>query len=378
MKEYHLVAKVLIIGALAESLYNFRGDLIKSLIIEGHEVVVMAAHANDVIHTRIEELGVLFRPYPVKRNGMNPFHDLATMLSLRRAFIEIHPDIVLAYTIKPVIWGGLALRTLRMHLKFYPLITGLGLAFQDGGLKQDVLTGLVIFLYRMALVRAGRVIFQNVDNKQVFMDRRIVSMQRCEVVSGSGVNMSYFSLCHLPEGDFVFLTIARLLGDKGLREYAQAALIVKKKYPEVVFNVVGPIDPSPDGITLAEVDTWQISGSVTYLGSSRDVRPFIERCHVYVLPSYHEGMPRTVLEAMSMGRPILTTDVPGCRETVIQGENGYLVPARNVSALAERMIWFIENQKELARMGFNSRKIVEDRFDVKRVNADMLHIMRLQ
>ena len=379
MKKYVLVAKVIILGALAESLYNFRGDLIKSLVIAGHDVVAMAGYTDNVTHTRIEELGATFKPYPVDRNGLNPFNDFEMVLSLRSAFIEINPDVLLAYTIKPVIWGGLALRTMvGSAISFYALITGLGLAFQLGGMKQFLLAGLVTRLYRMALVRADRVIFQNSDNKQVFIDRRIVSMQLCEVVSGSGVNMSCFSACRLPESDFAFLTIARLLGDKGLREYAQAALIVKKKYPEVVFDLVGPIDPSPDGITLAEVDTWQISGSVNYLGSSSDVRPFIERCHVYVLPSYHEGMPRTVLEAMSMGRPILTTDVPGCRETVLQGENGYLVPARNVSALAERMLWFIENRKELARMGFNSRKIVEDRFDVKRVNADMLHIMRLQ
>lgn len=371
------MSKVVIIGALAESLVNFRGDLIKSLVVAGHDVVAMADHTDDVTRTRIEALGASFRSYPVRRNGMNPRFDLATLLSLRAAFTEINPAVVLAYTIKPVIWGGLALRSLRMKVRFYALITGLGLAFQPGGFKQTALTGLVTRLYRLALTRAEKVVFQNQDNRQVFLERQIVDDRRCVIVSGSGVNMSHFDVTCLPQGNVVFLTIARLLGDKGLREYAQAAHIVKKRYPVAVFNLVGPADPSPDGIPLAEVETWQESGAVNYLGASADVRPFIERCHVYVLPSYHEGMPRTVLEAMATGRPILTTDVPGCRETVVSGENGYLVPKQNAEALAERMIWFIENCDQWDRMGQASRCMAEERFDVHKINAQMLRIMGL-
>lgn len=371
------LSRVIVIGAFAESLVNFRGDLIKSLVAAGHDVVAMAGHTDGLTRSRIEALGASFRSYSVQRNGMNPRHDLATLLSLRTAFIEVNPDVVLAYTIKPVIWGGLALCSLSMKVRFYALITGLGLAFQPGGLKQTALTSLVTCLYRWALARAEKVIFQNQDNSQVFIGRRIVDDRRCMVVNGSGVNVAHFDVACLPQGAVVFLTIARLLGDKGLREYAQAANIVNGRYPEAVFNLVGPVDPSPDGISLNEVENWQASGAVSYLGVSNDVRPFIERCHVYVLASYHEGMPRTVLEAMSMGRPILTTDVPGCRETVLSGENGYLVPKQNAEALAERMIWFIENREQLEHMGRASRQIAEERFDVHKVNAQMLRMMGL-
>ena len=378
MKLFILVAKILVIGAFPESVFIFRGDLIKSLVSAGHEVIAMAGFTEDSTCALIEGLGVTFRPYLVYRNKMNPFQDLLTFFSLLSACIECKPDIVLAYTIKPVIWGGLALRSFRSTARFYALITGLGLAFQPGGVKQNLLTGLVTFLYREALVRAEKIIFQNKDNKKAFVDRKIVDSGKCKIVNGSGVNLSYFPSCSLPEGPMVFLSIARLLGDKGLREYAQAAYLVKKKYPEVVFNLVGPSDPSPDGISSAEVSSWHESGAVNYLGSSVDVRPFIQNCQVYVLASYHEGMPRTVLEAMAIGRPILTTDVPGCRETVLPGENGYLVPARNITALVDRMIWFIDNRKELVLMGIKSRQIALDRFDVNKINSEMIRIIGLE
>ena len=371
------MAKILIIGALAESLYNFRGDLLRSLMLKGHEVLVMAGHTDNYTRKRIEKHGVTFISYPVQRNGVNPRFDLTTFFSLRSTLIIINPDIVLAYTIKPVIWGGLAIGTLRKKIRFYALITGLGLSFQPGGFKQKALSALVTNLYRIALYKAERVIFQNRDNMREFVDRKIVRSQKCVVVNGSGVNISYFNVQGLPQGPVVFLTIARLLGDKGLRVYAQAAAIVKSKYPDVVFNIVGPIDPSPDGISIEEVESWQVSGAINYLGSTSDVRPFIVNCHVYVLASFHEGLPRTVLEAMSMGRPILTTDVPGCRETVLPGKNGYLVPVNNIMALVDRMIWFVNNSKELTYMGMKSRKIAEKRFDVNIINEKMLSIMGL-
>jgi glycosyltransferase involved in cell wall biosynthesis len=168
-----------------------------------------------------------------------------------------------------------------------------------------------------------------------------------------------------------------LLCEKGLREYAQAARLVKQRFPNAVFRLVGPPDTSPDGIPLAEVRVWQAQGWVEYLGETKDVRPFLSDCHIFVLPSYHEGMPRTVLEAMAVGRPILTTDVPGCRETVVPGENGYLVPRSDAKALAERITWFIENRVKWACMGQASRRMAVERFDVHKINAEMLRIMGL-
>ncbi|WP_043884613.1 glycosyltransferase, partial [Vibrio antiquarius] len=173
------------------------------------------------------------------------------------------------------------------------------------------------------------------------------------------------------------LLIARLLGDKGIREYIRAANIVKKQYPTAQFQLVGPEDPSPDGISIAELNDLNIDNAVEYKGATADVRPFIEECTVFVLPSYHEGLPRTVLEAMAIGRPILTTDVPGCRETVVDGLNGFLVERGNVEQLASRMIWFVENSEKLSGMAQVSRAMVEEKFDVNKVNEDLSRIMNL-
>ncbi len=261
--------------------------------------------------------------------------------------------------------------------RFYALITGLGFAFQGTGLKRQALTGLVTRLYRTALKQALNVFFQNRDNRDEFVRRRITSPKQSVIVNGSGVDLSRFAPLALPSGRAVFLCIARLLGEKGLREYAKAAALVKLKHPDAVFQLVGPADPSPDRIPLEEVHDWQKQNWIAYLGETGDIRPFLAGCHIYVLPSYHEGIPLSVLEAMATGRPILTTDVPGCRETVSPGENGFLVPKADVTRLAERMCWFIENRDKWITMGKRSRELAEEKFDVRRVTAQMMQIMGL-
>lgn len=371
------MAKVTIIGALPQSLLNFRGDLLKALVAAGHDVTAMAGEDVPKVRTALAALGVGFRAFPVQRNGMNPRNDLQTLLALRKAFRELKPDVVLAYTIKPIVWGGLALCG-NPGPRFYALVTGLGFAFQEGGLVRRLLTAVVTGLYRRSLARSSRVIFQNPDNRQLFIDRKIVAKEQCALVNGSGVDLAGFDVMPLPAGGVVFLTIGRLLGEKGFREYAQAARLVKERYPDAIFRLVGPADPSPDGIPLAEIEQWQAAGWVDYPGATDDVRPYLADCHIYVLPSYHEGMPRTVLEAMAMGRPVLTTDVPGCRETVIPGENGWLVPKADAEALAERMIWFIEHRDQWQRMGQRSRQMAEERFDVHKVNRELMEIMGLE
>lgn len=369
--------KVIIIGGLPESLINFRGDFIRNIAASGYEVVAMACEAKPDVVKSIEALGCRFIPFPIQRNSLNPRVDFSTLISLYKIFKNEKPDIIISYTIKPVIWGGIAARLYGKAI-FYGLITGLGFAFQKGGLKRNLIGGLAKFLYKLGLSRASGVIFQNPDNQQVFIEQGIVGEVLTHRVYGSGVNVSRYENLPLPEGEVVFLTIARLLGEKGLREYAKAAEIVKSMYPNVRIQLVGPEDPSPDGIPLEEVMSWHNSGAIEYLGGTNDVRPFINKCHIFALASYHEGMPRTVLEAMSIGRPILTTNVEGCRETVVEGVNGYLVPKKNAEALAERMIWFIENQDEWQQMAIESRKMAEEKFDVHKVNDSLLEIMQLK
>jgi len=365
--------KVLIIGALPESLVNFRGPLIKA-ISHSCDVTALASGATADEVARIKELGANYIDYPVHRNGLNPFSDLVTLISLIKIMLIVRPNVILAYTIKPVIWGGVASKFLP-SVRFYGLITGLGFTFQAGNWKRRVIRSMVIFLYRFSLSGASKVIFQNRDNLQVFVDNGIISDSKSSLVNGSGVDLSYFESIEPEHEGFVFLTVARLLGDKGLREYAAASRIVKKSYPNVVFQLLGPVDPSPDGISIDEVSQW--SEYVDYLGETSDVKTFLKRCNVFVLASYHEGMPRTVLEAMAIGRPIITTDVAGCRETVINGKNGFLVEKGSVGQLVAKMTWFIENQDEIKSMSRKSRELAEEKFDVNKVNSKLLNILEI-
>lgn len=370
------MSKVLIIGVLPSSLINFRGEVVKLFVTNGHEVVAMAsgAEADDI--EAIERLGVKYIDYPVQRNGLNPLADMKTLLSFRKIFKSEQPDVILAYTIKPVIWGGIAARFFP-NTQFYSLVTGLGFAFQKGGFKRGLLSFIVTSLYRFSVSKSTKVIFQNPDNLHVFLDKKITTQDKAVRVNGSGVDLSHFVKAVPLAKRFAFLTIARLLGEKGLREYAAAAKIVKEQYPDVVFQVLGPEDPSPDGIPLSEVNKWDNGGYIEYLGETKDVRPYLAHCHVFVLASYHEGMPRTVLEAMATGRPILTTNVPGCRETVAEGKNGFLVEKQNVAQLVEKMCWFIENQDQWQAIADKSREIAEEHFDVHVINEQLLKIMKL-
>ncbi len=372
------MAHIVLIGALPESLTNFRGDLIRALVSAGHRVTAMAAPASAEEVQAIHSLGAVFLPFPVLRNALSPWGDMQTLLALRKAFRELKPDTVLAYTVKPVVWGGIALFG-RSEVKFFALITGLGFAFQGQGLLRMMLTRLVSWLYRIGLAKAAGVIFQNTEDREVFVSNRLVPASKCFVVASSGVDVSRFNVAQMPATAPAFLLIARLLGEKGLREYAHAARLVKRLYPDTVFRLLGPQDPSINRIPMQEILSWQAEGIVEYLGSTTDVRPYITNCHIFVLPSFYgEGVPRTIIEASAMGRPILTTDNVGCRDTVIPGENGFLVPIRDFEALADRMIWFIKHRDQWPRMGKASRRIAEERFNVQNVNNEMLRIMNLK
>lgn len=371
---------IFIIGALPRSLLNFRGELIRSLIAKGNEVTAMAFEEDLDVTTKLNKLGVPFKLFPARRTSFNPFFDLKTLFSLFKILKKEKPNIIFSYTIKPVIWGGIASRVIP-NVRFYGLITGLGFAFQKKGVKQKILTFIVTTLYKIALSNSNKVIFQNPDNLQEFISRGIVPHEKCVLVNGSGIDINYFSFTPLPnkkQQKVIFFCIARLLNDKGLREYYQAAKIVKEIYPNVIFRLLGGEDnKSPDHIPISEVKGWQKKGVIEYLGYDLDVRVHLRMCHIFVLPSYHEGLPRTILEAMATGRPILTTDVPGCRETVINGLNGYLIPKKDINTFSERMLWFIENQDQWAKMGIYSRKLAKEKFNVSIINEELCNIMKI-
>lgn len=371
--------KFLLIAGYAESLINFRGPLLEALKQKGMDVHVAAPDLplGNPTRLRLEAMGYSVHSIPLSRVGMNPISDLSALIHLWQLMRHIHPQWVLSYTVKPVIYGLLAARMARVPRR-YALITGLGYAFQGqegGDNKRKLIRSLVQGLYGLALRGAHKVFFQNPDDKKLFKDLKLLGPATPSVtVNGSGVDVAQFQVQSFPQ-QVDFLLIARLLGDKGVREYAQAARQVRALYPDVTFSLVGWIDDNPDAITQTELDAWISEGAVRYLGRLADVRPAITACSVYVLPSYREGTPRTVLEAMAMGRPVITTDAPGCRETVIDGVNGFLVPVKCAAEIARAMVFFIENPEQVIEMGKASRELAEQKYDVHKVNDFMLQEM---
>ena len=365
--------KIIIVAPIPESLINFRGELIQDIKDKGCKVITVSPPPSEVYSNIFKQKKIVNIPINFTSNKISLLGDFICLIKLFRIFRKQSPDVILSYTIKPVIWSGLASRFLKMD--FYALITGLGFAFQGTSFKRKLLTMLVVYLYRMSLKKSKAVIFQNKDNLNLFVEKDIVPRSKTYLVNGSGVDILKFNVEVLPKDSINFLCIARLLTEKGLREYAEAAKIVKKKFPNVIFNLIGGEDTSPDAISLDEVSSW--SDYISYKGSTTDVKTYIKNSHVYILPSYHEGLPRSTLEAMSMGRAVLTTDAAGCKETVENGINGFIVPVGSVDKLAEKMIWFIEHPEQIAPMGLESRRMVEEKFDVKKVNTKMLNVMRI-
>lgn len=373
--------KFLLIAGFAESLIAFRKPLIVALLNKGLEVHVAAPElsANQEIISELTELGVVAHDIPLQRTGMNPLADLRALLALWQLMRQIKPRYVLGYTIKPVIYGTLAAWLARVPQRF-ALITGLGFAFigeEDN--QRSRVRAVVQGLYRAALRHCHTVFFQNPDDEALFRQLAILSVDTTTcVVNGSGVDVAQFDVASFVEQAAPrFLLIGRLLGDKGVREYVQAAEQIKQRYPATQFDLVGWIDANPNTITQVELDQWVAAGTVNFLGRLNDVRSAIKDCSVYVLPSYREGTPRTVLEAMAMGRAVITTDAPGCRETVVDGDNGFLIPVKDTDALAQAMLRFIEQPELIAQMGKRSRFIAEDKYDVHKVNAQMLKGMNL-
>lgn len=358
---------VIVLGAYAPSLLLFRGKLIEALVARGHRVVAMASDIPDEVAVRLRAIGAEPQSVAIANQSLDPLSTLATALALGRLFRSIRPAAIIAYTAKPVTLGGIAAR-FAPGARFVALITGLGYAFIAGGeVRRRLARQAALLLYRIALRRSRAVIFQNPDDRDFFHSEGLLPDGIDPlVVGGSGIDLDHFRPAPLPERP-AFLMISRLLGDKGVREYLAAAVRLKARHPAVDFRLIGYFDQSPDAIGRGELDA-AIAAGVDYLGRQEDVRAGIAAASVYVLPSYHEGTPRSVLEAMAMGRAIVTTDVPGCRQTVDDGINGLLVPARDPGALAAAMERLIDEPGRIVEMGARSRQIAERKFDVHRVN----------
>jgi glycosyltransferase involved in cell wall biosynthesis len=337
--------------------------LMERLLNDGWEVVCAAPR--DASVSQLQAGGVRWRELPMSRRGLNPFGEARTLWRMFAIFRRERPDIVLNFSIKPAIYGSIAARLASVP-RICSMITGLGYVFMKGGVFQRALRAVVGRAYRTALGFNARVFFQNPDDRQLFVEKGLVRSQRTVVLPGTGVDTQEFAPVPLPRLRFLF--VGRLLADKGIREYVEAANLVRARRPGVEFDVLGPFDSNPSAVDRAEIEAWQRSGAVTYLGEVEDVRPVLARAAVFVLPSYREGLPRATIEAMAMGRAVITTDAPGCRETVADGENGFVVPVRDAQALAAAMLRFADEPGLVESMGRRSREIAVERYDVRIVN----------
>lgn len=366
--------KFILISPKNRTVYNFRGELIREIVGRGYEVVVTGPDRTDV--DKIAELGARFVEIPMNKTGTSVAGDVRYCLALWRLFRAERPDVTLGYTVKPCVYGAIAAKLSGVR-RVNCMVTGGGYTFTSTSLKARALGLIVRTLYRFGLGLADRVIFQNPDDMNEFCGRGLVKRAKCGLVNGSGVNLERFRPVPLPR-EPSFLMLSRLLKSKGVREYLEAARKVKARYPGARFCLLGRYeDEMQDAVPKEFVERFVADGVVERFDETDDVRPFYTRCNVYVLPSYREGTPRTVLEAMAMGRPILTTDAPGCRGTVEDGRNGFRAPVRDADALARKMMWFIEHPEAIEGMGRASAELVREKFDVRGVNAEMLRIMRL-
>ena len=344
----------------------------KEFIHKDYEVVVTGPDQTDI--DKIERLGVRFVEIPMNKNGTSVIGDLKYCMALLRMLRRERPDITLGYTVKPVVYGAIAAKLAGVK-NINSLITGGGYTFIATSLKARALGLIVRTLYRIGLGRADHVIFQNPDDLKEFVKSRLVKRNKCSYVHGSGVNLEHFQPVPYPK-EISYFCLSRLLKSKGVCEYLEAARIVKEKYPDVQFYLLGKYETNmQDAVEREYVEQFIKDGIITRFEETDDVRPYYEQCSVYVLPSYREGTPRTVLEAMAMGRPIITTDTQGCRETVEDGKNGFLVPIKDSEAVAEKMIWFVEHPAEIETMGKESTILAKKKFDVRKVNRHMMKIM---
>ena len=358
--------KILILANFDVGLYQFRRELIEALLKE-HQVL-LSLPDGDLIQP-LEEMGCRFFDTPMERRGINPVKDLDLFLRYIKLLRQQKPDLVITYTIKPNIYGGLACRLLR--IPYAVNITGLGTAFQ----KQGMLRKLVTFLYRTALKKARVVFFENSGNRQVFLDEGIVAENKTCLLSGAGVNLEHYAYVPYPEaGTTRFLFVGRVMKEKGVEELFAAMERLHAEGADCCLDVLGGYEENyADTIRNYEQQGW-----LHYHGYVTDVRPFIEKAHCFVLPSYHEGMANTNLECAAMGRPLITSDIPGCKEAVVERESGLLCKPKDPDSLYETMKYFLTiPSDQRAQMGKAGRRHMEEVFDKKKVVEETMKALGL-
>ena len=367
--------KFILISPKNRSAYNFRGDLIRDIIDKGYNVTVTGPNLDGV--EKIEDLGAKFIEIPVNKNGTNPFSDLVYCMKLKKVLREERVDAILGYTIKPVIYGSIAGFLARVKNRT-AMITGAGYLFASQSIKARILRNISFILYRIGLNAAHKVIFQNIDDLEEFVSNKLVKREKCYVVNGSGVNMRKYKPSEYPKIP-TFFFLGRLIHSKGGMDFVKAAKIVKSQCPQARFMVLGKFETNmPDAISTDEIMPYINDGTIELFPETDNIASYYAMTSVFVLPTaYREGTPRVILEAMASARAIITTYTPGCKETVIDGENGFFVPIHNPEAIAEKILYFIENPNDIRKFGQRSLEICTSKYEIGIINTKMLEILSL-
>lgn len=375
--------KIIIIGTTASNLYGFRKDFILSCLAQNYDVYAFVSEYSNDWLDKIENLGVTLVTYQLSRGGLNPLADLYSTYQLTQKIKEIQPDIVFSYSTKPVIYATLAAYKNKVPY-IYGMIEGLGSPFtihKNGqSLKAKFIRFVQISLYRLAFPYLDKIIFLNRDDPKDLVHRYNLPHKHnaIEVLGPIGLNLNDYVYTKWDDQKRLsFIFIARLIAEKGIFEYLEAAKVIKKKYPDIKFKIIGGLDPeNPTGLKQTELDQLIETGIIEYAGFVKDVDQRIRESAVFVLPSYYrEGVPRSTQEAMAIGRPVITTNVPGCNETVVDGVTGFLIPKWDVAALVKKMIYFIEHPEQVNKMGYQGFLYAKKNFNVDLINYRLSKIL---
>ncbi len=363
--------KAALVVPFAPSVRLFRKPLMKLLARRFNKLLVFAPDWTPALEIELEkDTGALAVAYPLDRAVISPLTDLRTVAALAAAFVRLRPEMLTTFQPKPNVYGILAAALAGVPRRF-AVVEGLGFAFAVGeeGVRKRAVRAFLRWLYRLSFSLAHKVFFLNPDDLDEFVSQGLVRREKAVLLGGIGVPLEEWPPVPPHLEPLTFTLIARLLREKGVREFAESARRVKAKYPGVRFLLIGPLDTNPGAIGEDEVRQWAEEGVVEWTSWTDDVRPYLRQTSVYVLPSYYrEGVPRSTQEAMAMARPVITTDAPGCRETVVPGLNGFLVSPRDVRALVEAMERFIVEPSLIEKMGRESRRLAEERFDAWKVS----------
>lgn len=370
--------RIVIVTSRTLTVRWFREELVAELARRGHDVLVLGDGDPGEWMGYFASLGARYEAYPISRTGTSPSEDLRTLLALRHVFLRERPDVVFTYMAKANVYGCLAARLSGVRRRFAS-VEGLGSVLaSSGGSKASVLRAVLVAEYRVALSGVEACFFVNRDDMGYFVSRNLVDEGRAVLTDGVGVNLGRFSFCPCPEGRPRFLYVGRLIAEKGVLDFMEAARLLKKEGIDADFALLGPFDLNPSAVSLDDLAPYIEEGAVEYLGEAVDVRPELRRCTALVLPSYYaEGLPKSIMEAMAVGRAAIAADNVGCRDVVEHGVTGLLVPPRNPRALADAMAQLASSPEMARRMGKEGRKNAERRFDVHKINEQILGCMKL-